>query len=32
MYPGTWAARTPDKPALLSDNRPETYEAYWAAL
>src|SRR6478735_1628207 len=70
MYPGTWAARTPDKPALvmadsgrtltyaelderslrlahvlhdaglavgdvvalLSDNRPEAYEAYWAAL
>ncbi|MBA2956038.1 AMP-binding protein [Nocardioides sp. MAH-18] len=71
MYPGTWASRTPDKPALvmagsgrtltyaqldersarlarylhdraglrvgdvvalLSDNRPETYEAYWAAL
>jgi acyl-CoA synthetase (AMP-forming)/AMP-acid ligase II len=70
MYPGTWAALTPDKPALvmagsgrtltyaqlderslrlahvlqdaglvvgdvvalLSDNRPETYEAYWAAL
>ena len=70
MYPGTWAARTPDKPALvmagsgrtltyaelderslrlahvlrdaglvvgdvvalLSDNRPEAYEVYWAAL
>lgn len=70
MYPGTWAASHPDKPALvmagsgrtltygqlderslrlahvlqdaglevgdvvalLSDNRPETYEAYWAAL
>src|SRR6478752_5823285 len=70
MYPGTWAARTPNKPALvmagsgrtltyaeleerslrlahvlqdaglvvgdvvalLSDNRPEAYEAYWAAL
>ncbi|WP_028643048.1 acyl-CoA synthetase [Nocardioides sp. URHA0020] len=70
MYPGTWAAKNPDKPALvmagsgriltygqlderslrlahvlqdaglgvgdvvalLSDNRPETYEAYWAAL
>ena len=71
MYPGTWAARTPDKPALvmagsgrtltygeldersarlarylhddaglevgdvvalLSDNTPETYEVYWAAL
>ena len=70
MYPGTWAAGTPDKPALvmagsgrtltyaelderslrlahvlqdaglgvgdvvalLSDNRPEAYEAYWAAL
>lgn len=70
MYPGTWAAKTPDKPALimaetgatltyaeledhsvrlsrhlhdqglrpgdvvalLSDNRPETYEVYWAAL
>ena len=70
MYPGTWAATTPDKPALvmvgsgrtltyaelddrslrlarhlqarglekgdvvalLSDNTPETYEVYWAAL
>ncbi|WP_110207307.1 acyl-CoA synthetase [Nocardioides daejeonensis] len=70
MYPGTWAATTPDKPALImagsgqvltyaelderslrlanhlreagletgdvvamiSDNRPETYEVYWAAL
>ncbi|MCX5046486.1 acyl-CoA synthetase [Aldersonia sp. NBC_00410] len=70
MYPGTWAAKTPDKPAmimagsgatltyaeldersirlsrylhdqglrtgdvvaLLSDNRLETYEVYWAAL
>ncbi|MDF1603973.1 acyl-CoA synthetase [Nocardioides sp. YIM 152315] len=71
MYPGTWAARTPDKAALvmagsgrtltyaqldersirlsrhlhdtaglavgdvvalLSDNTPETYEVYWAAL
>src|SRR4051812_30946335 len=70
MYPGTWAAKSPEKPALvmagsgrtltygelddrslrlahvlrdaglgvgdvvalLSDNRPETYEAYWAAL
>ncbi|WGY03171.1 acyl-CoA synthetase [Nocardioides sp. QY071] len=70
MYPGTWAATTPDKPALVmagsgrtltyrelderslrlaqhlraaglatgdvvamvSDNRPETYEVYWAAL
>jgi fatty-acyl-CoA synthase len=70
MYPGTWAARTPDKPALvmagsgrtltyaelddrslrlarhlqaaglrrgdvvalLSDNTPEAYEVYWAAL
>ena len=70
MYPGTWAATTPDKPALvmagsgrtltyaelddrslrlarhllarglargdvvalLSDNTPEAYEVYWAAL
>ena len=70
MYPGTWARRTPDKPALvmagsgrtltyrelderslrlahvlqeaglrtgdvvalLSDNRPEAYEVYWAAM
>ncbi|KRB78114.1 acyl-CoA synthetase [Nocardioides sp. Root190] len=70
MYPGTWAAKNPDKPALImagsgrtltygelderslrlanhlraagleqgdvvamiSDNRPETYEVYWAAL
>ncbi|CAM3310240.1 acyl-CoA synthetase [Nocardioides dubius] len=70
MYPGTWAEKTPDKPALimagsgrtltygeldersirlsrhlhdaglrrgdvvalLSDNTPETYEVYWAAL
>ncbi|GAB2886268.1 acyl-CoA synthetase [Nocardioides pacificus] len=70
MYPGTWAQKTPDKPALvmagsgrtltyaqldersirlsrhlydaglrrgdvvalLSDNTPETYEVYWAAL
>lgn len=70
MYPGTWAAKNPDKPALVmagsgrtltygelderslrlanhlraaglergdvvalvSDNRPETYEVYWAAL
>ena len=70
MYPGTWAAKNPDKPALvmagsgrtltygqldersirlarhlhdaglrrgdvvalLSDNTPETYEVYWAAL
>src|SRR3954452_8287683 len=70
MYPGTWAAKSPEKPALvmagsgrtltygelddrslrlahvlraaglavgdvvalLSDNRPEAYEAYWAAL
>src|SRR6476619_6289495 len=70
MYPGTWAATTPDKPALvmagsgrtltyaelddrslrlarhlrdrglrtgdvvalLSDNAPEAYEVYWAAL
>ncbi len=70
MYPGTWALRTPDKPALvmagsgrtltyrelderslrlahvlqeaglrtgdvvalLSDNRPEAYEVYWAAM
>ncbi|MFC7492902.1 MULTISPECIES: acyl-CoA synthetase [unclassified Nocardioides] len=71
MYPGTWAAKTPDKPAIvmagsgrtltyaqleerstrlsrhlhdtaglvvgdvvamLSDNTPETYEVYWAAL
>ena len=70
MFPGTWAAQTPDKPALviagsgrvltyaelderslrlanrlrdsglrhgdvvalLSDNTPETYEVYWAAL
>jgi fatty-acyl-CoA synthase len=70
MYPGTWAAKTPEKPALvmagsgrslsyaqleersirlahvlhdaglrtgdvvalLSDNTPETYEAYWAAM
>ncbi len=70
MYPGTWAAKNPDKPALvmagsgrtltygelderslrlahvlkdaglevgdvvalLSDNRPEAYEVYWAAL
>ena len=70
MYPGTWAERNPDKPALvmagsgrtltygelddrslrlahvlrdaglavgdvvamLSDNRPEAYEVYWAAL
>lgn len=70
MYPGTWAAQTPEKPALvmagsgrvltygelderslrlanrlhdsglrhgdvvalLSDNTPETYEVYWAAL
>ncbi len=70
MYPGTWAAHTPDKPALvmagsgrtltyaelddrslrlarhlqaaglrrgdvvalLSDNTPEAYEVYWAAL
>src|SRR6478735_5460752 len=70
MYPGTWAQKFPDKPALvmagsgrtltyaelderslrlahvlqdaglgvgdvvalLSDNRPEAYEAYWAAL
>ncbi|MBS4753513.1 acyl-CoA synthetase [Nocardioides sp. zg-ZUI104] len=70
MYPGTWAAQDPDKPALimsgsgevltygelderslrlanhlrarglgtgdvvalLSDNRPESYEVYWAAL
>jgi len=70
MYPGTWAQRTPDKPALVmagsgrtltyrelderslrlahalrdaglrpgsvvalvTDNRPEAYEVYWAAL
>lgn len=70
MYPGTWAEKTPDKPALvmaetgeqltyaelddhsirlsrhlhdaglrpgdvvalLSDNTPQTYEVYWAAL
>jgi fatty-acyl-CoA synthase len=70
MYPGTWAATTPDKPALVmagsgrtltyrelderslrlaqhlraaglttgdvvalvSDNRPESYEVYWAAM
>ncbi|GAA4811973.1 acyl-CoA synthetase [Nocardioides caeni] len=70
MYPGTWAAKNPDKPALImagsgrtltyaelderslrlahhlreaglgvgdvvalvSDNRPEAYEVYWAAL
>jgi long-chain acyl-CoA synthetase len=70
MYPGTWAAKSPEKPALvmagsgrtltygelddrslrlahvlrdaglgvgdvvalLSDNRPEAYEVYWAAL
>src|SRR5690606_3174017 len=70
MYPGTWAAKNPDKPALvmagsgrtltygqlderstrlsrhlhdaglrpgdvvamISDNQPESYEVYWAAL